>query len=360
LAEQATTAGSGPSPAALAFFDGVQTAYHQAAAKAGASEHTYRLGAHSFRLAFAGAALVPEVAPALEHLRVPAGEVADLTIHLWDIASTETPLPRRPWEWRDNPARSDVHSLSDERLLVAYNQFGRMLSVLDRQRGVAFWATADVAESGSYLSATPLLDILHWWLQPRGLQTVHGGALGIETGGVLLAGKGGSGKSTTSLACLSSELGFAGDDYCVVGTPGAPEVYSLYNSARIEVDNLGRLPHLRPLVSNRACLRGNGDKATFFLQQTHPQKIIRRFPLRAVLLPRVTGEPHSRALPASRMRAFRELAVSTINQRAGAGKGTFDGIASLVRETPCYELALGTDLRQLANLLEDLVIGARL
>ena len=60
------------------------------------------------------------------------------------------------------------------------------------------------------------------------------------------------------------------------------------------------------------------------------------------------------------MHAFRELSVSTVNQRAGAGKSAFDDMASVVKQLPCHVLAMGTDLRQLADLLEDLVLGGGL
>jgi hypothetical protein len=48
-----------------------------------------------------------------------------------------------------------------------------------------------------------------------------------------VAGKGGSGKSTTALACLDSPLVYASDHYCSLTNEPAPYVYSLYDSAII-------------------------------------------------------------------------------------------------------------------------------
>jgi hypothetical protein len=57
------------------------------------------------------------------------------------------------------------------------------------------------------------------------------------------------------------------------------------------------------------------------------------------------------------MQVFKELTVTTISQRAGAGRGTFAGIAAVVRQLPCFTLALGTDLDDLARTLDDFVHG---
>ena len=43
-------------------------------------------------------------------------------------------------------------------------------------------------------------------MSDRNLQYVHAGAVGNKNGGILLVGKGGSGKSSTALACLKSDF----------------------------------------------------------------------------------------------------------------------------------------------------------
>lgn len=345
------------SPPALAFFDDVHAAFERAAG-AGTSVFTCRLGGETVRLEIAGAFLDAPITAPLAHQRVADGEAAGLTTRLFDVASSGVPLPPRPWQWPDNPARGDIFGFGDERIAVSYNHFGHILSLLDRARGIGLWVTTDAAASVGYFEATPLLDVLHWWLQPRGLLAVHSAAVGLESGGILLAGKGGSGKSTTTLACLASSLSIAGDDYCLLSTRGDGQVWSLYNSARMERENFARLPHLRPLVSRPAALE-SGDKPMILLHGHHPEKLIRGFPLRAVVLPQIAAAARSSLAPASQARALRELAVSTINQRAGAGRAEFDALVRVAKTVPCYSLALGTDMRQLADLLEELVLEAR-
>ena len=83
-----------------------------------------------------------------------------------------------------------------------------------------------------------------------------------QHGGVLLAGKGGSGKSTTALTCLNSELQYVSDDYCVVVAQPSPFAYNLYCTAKVRADNTHRVPHLMPTVSNGNRL--GDEKALFF------------------------------------------------------------------------------------------------
>ena len=50
--------------------------------------------------------------------------------------------------------------------------------------------------------ACPLRALLTWWAAPERLLMAHGAAVGSGEGALLLAGPGGSGKSTTALACF--------------------------------------------------------------------------------------------------------------------------------------------------------------
>ena len=85
------------------------------------------------------------------------------------------------------------------------------------------------------------------------------------SGGVLIAGKSGSGKSTTTLACLTSGLLYAGDDYVLADVAAEPYVHSLYSTAKLVPDNCDRFPQLRPLVSNPDKL--DEQKALIYLRE---------------------------------------------------------------------------------------------
>jgi hypothetical protein len=172
-------------------------------------------------------------------------------------------------------------------------------------------------------------------------QLVHAAAIGTPRGCVLLAGRGGSGKSATTLACLSSELLHVGDDYVLLREKPAPHVYSLYNSAKLSSEYLPRLPHLAPVVVNAERLAG--EKALIFLNDHFPSRLTAGLPLKAILKLRITGRPESRLKPSSPAASLKALAPSTIFQLPGARGDGFRSLVDCVKRVPNYVLELGTD-----------------
>jgi hypothetical protein len=224
--------------------------------------------------------------------------------------------------------------------------------MLDTNTNVALFCTTSAEHIPTDYRGSPLLVILNWWTSTRGLQYVHAGAVGTPEGGVLLVGKGGSGKSTSALSCLGSELGYAADDYCLLDSRGnRPYVHSIYNSAKLEAGHIRTFPNLLPLVSNPQDL--GICKAVIYLHDHLPERLTRGFPVKAVLIPRVTGKVDTRLTPASQVDGLRALAPSTLFQLSGAGEQNFALMAQFARRIPSYFLEAGTDLRQIPAVIRE-------
>jgi hypothetical protein len=93
------------------------------------------------------------------------------------------------------------------------------------------------------------------------------------------------------------------------------------------------------------------DKALFFLDQSLPEKLTSGFPLKAVLVPRITGQVDTRLSPAPTTMALSGLSLSTMNQLPGAGPVTLQRLKRLVDSLPCYYLELGTHLAQIPQVI---------
>ena len=91
---------------------------------------------------------------------------------------------------------------------------------------------------------------------------------------------------------------------------------------------------------------------------TIPIGSFRQFPLRVILLPHVSEHGQSMLHHASEIEALRALAPSTIFQRTGAGNEVFEALAGLVRQVPCYHLALGRDMERIPRLIAGLLRGS--
>jgi hypothetical protein len=337
----------------IAGFDLLLGGFQRACVAVGGSlDQFIKIGEFTVCLRFAGAGLLPYVSPALAHLCIEPTAAPDLTICLWDTVSTNTPTaPLLNWlckSIRMQPfehlsPRQEIRVLSNTRVPATFEMGAGVLSMLDTQQASAVYWVHDAAALPYYEQGAPLRTILNWWLSSRNFQCVHAGAVGTTEGGVLLTGKGGSGKSTTALACLDSELLYVSDDYCLFTNEPRPYVYSLYNTAKLNgLRDLQRQPQFLPMIHNTNQL--GQEKLMMFLARHMGHKLRRGFPLKAILLPCVTGNVETRLTRVSAGLALKSLAPTSLFQLPGAAQRSFQNMGELVRQLPCYQLELGSDL----------------
>jgi hypothetical protein len=339
---EASGGAAGLAADAVATFGVTAQAFERAAGEAGLLEYDYRVARLAVRLRFAGATLVPLFVGALSHLAVARENMPDLTVSIWNGAAGTSTAPALPSSWWAGCAgKGGVHTCHGNRIHSAFH--ASSLSMLDSATGRGLHWVGDASALTASDIGSPLLRILHWWLRSRGIQVVHGGAIGIADGGVLLAGRGGAGKSTTCLVCLEAGLAYAGDDYCSISEDPTPHVHSLYCTGKVEAGDLGRFAGLRAALFNRDRL--DIEKAVFLLHKSLADRLTAGFPLRAILVPRVSGRADTVLTRVPAAEALLALAPSTVFQLPGAGPETFSTLARVVRRVPTYRLDVGTDLR---------------
>ena len=345
---------------ASATLSGLQENFEEAAqAGGGPVEHRFTIAGDSVSVRFANPAAAELLTPALAHLD-PGDDPPILTVHAWDAATTATRRPAfAPPQSRDG-VRPDatgpgVSYHYDDVSFQALHQPGPdVLSVLSARADVGWFWTADIRRLPHWDYAAPFRHLLSWWLAARGVQHVHGGAVGLPSGGVLLVGRGGSGKSTAALATLvDSRLRYAGDDYVALrgGTP--PFIHSLYCSGKVFPSDLGRLPHLRAAVANDDRLQD--EKAVLYLPGAFPDAPIAGFPLRAILMPRVTDRRSARVLDSTHAAALSALAPSTILQRRPPAREALSELARVVRGVPAYVLEVGSDISTIPKAIHEVI-----
>jgi hypothetical protein len=226
--------------------------------------------------------------------------------------------------------------------------------VLDTERAEAWYWVADVERIPYWEEATAIRFLLDWWMRERGIHQVHAGAVGNADGGVLMVGKSGSGKSTSTLACLESDLLYAGDDYVGLGVDPEPYVHSLYSSGKVMPDHVQRLPFLLPAVSNSDSVEVG--KAVVYVHEHWPRAITSGFPLKALLAPRVTpGLVEARVVETSRLEGLAAFAPSTVFQMHTRAKQSLASMSRLLERVPCYRLELGSDIPSIPRAVEGLL-----
>lgn len=279
-------------------------------------------------------------------------------INVWiiDRFSSGMMLPEPPWHWADMDSHGTIATLPNELFYANYQQISNSFTFLDRKnkRGV-IWVN-DVRELPEWERSFPFRSLLYHCLDADSHLLLHAGSVGTSERGVLLAGRGGSGKSTSTLACLDSPLLYAGDDFMMVDTDST-NLHSLYNVAKLEQDQLKRFPWLRPHVYNK--LGEEGEKAQVFLHDCFPKKVINSMPLNAILLPKFTGGVSTTLQPASKADALRALAPSTI-ALLKTSPSYLQKIRKLVEPLPCYWLMTGTDLKQIPEKIMECLVKTKI
>ena len=283
------------------------------------------------------------------HLRVAVNEGAQvsLTIDLWDREGEGAPA-----EWCAALGETTDVSLNG-RFLLQVTPHTRV--AFDRVRASIVGCSDGTSEVGVYKRGKPLARFLAEWYADVGAPVVHAGFVATDKGGVLLAGKGGSGKSTLSVACAQAGLDFLGEDYTAIEfTPDGGVVgHSAYGSAFLS-------PVARPWFDALADhLVDSTDeaepKSVVRLGDVWPDRLRRSAPIRAVALCSVADVDGFDITAMSKPGALLAIAPSSLLQIHGRRRNSLDTIAQLVERVPCFRLRLGPRIEALPASIGALV-----
>jgi hypothetical protein len=328
-------------------FKNMRAEFDEAAAKTPYQmrETFFVFGGRSVRVRVVGHDLAEHFVRPFSHLQANGrgAQPPELTIDLWDdeshrdrmIAATENDLG-----WTESTVQS-----SDDRFIA--QRLPHTFSCLDREANQIVATIAWHDRIFIYERAKPLARLLLKWHNDQDVQVIHTGLVASDGKGILFAGKSGSGKSTSSLACISAGLGYLGEDYVGLESrlDGSFVGHSLYNSIFLETGHLERFEELRPFA-----VKGRPPhelKSVIILSQVFPERLQRCVPIRALALLRVTEASKPRFRRASKGEALLTLGPSSLLQIPNRKLGTpgFQKLAELVERLPCFWLEVGTDLR---------------
>lgn len=299
----------------------------------------------AFEISIAGEPMAQRILPALSG--VASAGPADFSILVWDSATTGIPLPHLPWGPVDIGPRGEVAKATNDDIRTVFLAAAGALSVLDVRRRVGVFCVPDASRLPWYERAAPLRTLIHWALAAKGRSLVHAAAVASNGAGALLAGRGGSGKSTTAMLCLEAGFGYAGDDYVAIVNDGAVEAHAVYQSVKLAPSSIPFVPFLARALHLDS---EPGAKGVAIVGDVAPERLAQSFPVRALVIPRVSGGA-SRLSRASGAEALRALAPTTLLQLSGADGATFSGLADVCRGLAAWHLDLGDDRDAIPRLV---------
>lgn len=314
---------------------------------------TFCVGGSTIRFRAAGPALLRCFETAFTHLPRAGDDVrADLTVLMWDTASSGQPLPDLGG-LLERAVDGTAPVLHDADRSFVYHAYERAVSYLDAGRGLAVYAAADVNTLPPWDRPAPLRTLLTWWFARQGMLLAHGAAVGTDAGAVFVTGAGGSGKSTTALACLAAGLGYLGDDYVLLD-PERQVVWSVYGSAKLLPDHLARFPGLMDPEPARPSDPPD-TKRVGWPAIERPGSMLLSAPIRALVCPTVTRGPECRLVPTPMSRSFMAIAPFTMFQIPGDRKIAFDLSLRIVRGLRAYRLELGEGMERVPDMIRSLI-----
>ena len=333
--------GQGTSP--QDFFEQACQSFRQAEQTRGSNHRNFSVAGHQLCVQFAGDQLLQPLTRALDHLRDSDDKAADLTIMAWASSEPGEMPPPPNWTEAAVGAHGVIPSLTDQRFRATWMHQAGGLQMLDLESSRAIFWLRDAAHLPYWENGAPMRNLLDAWFAARGIHLVHAAAVGDRRGVVLLAGRGGSGKSSTALRSLQSELGYLSDDYVLIDSSDW-RVYSLYNSGKVDESGLQHLAFLKRHLVNANSL--DKEKALLFVHEAFPHKVLNGpLPIRAIVLPGIEKGMKTELVPASQSAALKALAPSTLLQSSSRSAGALRAMACLVRERPAFRLVLGHDSR---------------
>ena len=186
-----------------------------------------------------------------------------------------------------------------------------------------------------------MVNLFFRWAIANDMLLLHAAAVGWKGKGVLIVGRGGSGKSTFSVTCLTEGLDFVSDDYTLLSASGERKAMPLYTVVALNPDMQRRLPQLgTPLLKEDGSVEGG--KPQF---QIPGDRYSQALSIHAVILPAVTGQEEPSIRPVAPGRALTQVIHSTITQtESRRDPALVQKMASRLRDLPVYQMDMSTDL----------------
>ncbi|HWH07185.1 MAG TPA: hypothetical protein VNU47_01515 [Candidatus Paceibacterota bacterium] len=285
---------------------------------------------------------------ALAHLPKPATSDPDLIVYIWDSAGTGVKMAP-PWSVpAHHSLETNAHRVSEDSFIGIYMHFDDTITLYDPVNKRAYFWMYDATHIPVWIRAAPFRTLFQWALGERDIHLVHGAVVSESDKAILLTAKGGSGKSTTALACLKVGMQYLADDYVAVSRGSEPHAYSLYNSVKVA-------PYQGNDFDPMHVTETEGEKSVVYLSSIFPQQMAYSSPLKAVMIPQIMNAEKTAILPATKAQAMLALIPTTLFQLPLAESNKVQLLSSIIAALPCYTVALGRDSIEAAQTIRGFI-----
>lgn len=239
---------------------------------------------------------------------------------------------------------------SEDGSLVLYYQLDENfvgLQLVDKLNKKAICWFTNVAGIPSWEKSFPFRQVLAVFYENSDYCMIHGAGVASGDLGVIITAKGGSGKSTAALACLTDGFDYVGDDFILYNL-NTKYMYSLYNVAKLEFHQLELFSNFNDLL-----VASNTDmqKQQIFLYPKFADKLANKVKVKAILVPKFDAELEETTLePGSVALSVISMAPTTVFLLK-AGKDLFVKLTAVCHELPNYRLNTSSNIQSISRIV---------
>lgn len=232
----------------------------------------------------------------------------------------------------DKRGASERWRCKDENGWILYAPESRLLGARPSAR--TFYYCRHTSQPSPPLPYWAVSSLVCQWAGTEGLLPVHGAAVGTGGKGVLLAAKGGGGKSTLAVSCLLAGMELVSDDFLLLNTQGPVSAMPLFSMIKINPDMKTRLFLDLPLIWEDA---SRGGKQVL---DASAMPLCRELPVCAVIFLELSGRDEPVISPPPPGPVSTRL-IQMVLQQTGVYDPT--ATAAIIRRLsglPVYEMSL--------------------
>lgn len=300
-----------------------------------------QLGRLVIAVRFIGSDLEDVILPVLRHAVVTGPASPDTVVYA--VACDETGFAEPPDEWPfplDTPAAQlRTHWNPDDGPVLSSDESRGIWHLHDMSRQVGLYWVKTTRGLPYWEHGSALRHHIFWGSLACNQGILHSAVISNGRHGAMIAGPGGSGKSTITAAAMQSGWRTTGDDFVVISNPQHPVSHRLFDVLKLTGMAEEMFGEFAAQAMNPG--RAEGEKAIIRMSGACPDSFVESLPVTVILSARLSHEPKSRIVPASRLQLVRALVPSTASLMRTGLEDIFAFSSELLRNLPCFEFQIG-------------------
>lgn len=339
------------------YFKNLQKQFQLAAINLGGiHSFDFQLANKNLTISTAGEKLLHITKQAFTHLEVKNKVVKEkpFTIFIWDENESGISFPNPPWITPENLLQDSYVQIQLDYYFADRFHNQSILYLYNLRENSAVCVIKDARNLNNSFVSAPFIKLISIWASKQNLNILHAGCVSKNNKGVLIVGKGGKGKSSTSVQCIIDGLDYLSDDYILIDNSNEKTIaYSIYNSGKLHLNHIEKFKKIKYFIEIGNLDQSN--KPLLFLSPIFKNQIKRSTEINAIIVPLITSNVSANYYRISSIEALKDLAPSTLILLNNNDLNGLKSLANLTRKLPNFCLEIGSDYEDISLKVKNII-----